>query len=983
MDGMIRATAVLLTLFTGFTGLVYQVTWQKYLATLLGSHSEATAAVLGIFLGGLSLGYWIFGAASVRWSNRAQAKGVAPRLLLSYGLIEASIGVYALAFPWLFDSAMSISYLLPHGHPLVGFASDVLLAALLIGPPAVLMGATIPILTQSLSRNLEDASRLHALVYGMNTAGAVAGALAAGFFLVPALGLNRVLLYTGVVNLVAGGLYVIIGVRPQSIDSEPAESEANNNPENVGAYLVVALLLGFAMMTMETTLIRLAGLSFGSSQFTFSMVVAAFVLCIAIGGLAVSIPRSIPHITVPIVYWLLGIALFALYPVMQRGPYWVYVLRSAFETSAAGFYAYYLLGFLSLLMVIGIPVLLSGAALPLLFHHLRREFGQLGSLAGRLYSWNTIGSLLGALIGGYALFFWFDLHHIYRIAVAAVFVAATMLTLRMYSIRPQFALVVLPILAALVFQPAWNPQLLSLGLFRGTRGLSYTYSGLDVFLSKHGYASYPISFYDDGPTTSVAVKDVEFQQTPSNSLVVNGKVDGNTVGDYKTMALLGIIPALMADRVESAFIVGFGTGMTAAELASIKSIERMVIAEISPSVIAADTRFSIANRNILKSPKVEVIRSDGYRALTRNEEKFDLIISQPSNPWVTGVEMLFSREFLELAKTRLSPGGVYAQWFQRYETDERTIEMVLRTYASVFEYVSVWDIGPGDMVLLGFNEIGPAIDQFRLVERAGWPDYRRVLEQCQIDSIPSLLAHESVPIGVIHAAKLEAPIHTLYHPRLSDAAGRAFFNGGSGHIPFTGGQQAAAIGSKNSLFRRYLKHSGGDLSDAERISVVRAICSINGPFCETALASWLHDAPDSAAFQSILAMTTSIKMGTPNPIDADRVARLSQFFEFESSETEATSEADASDLTTTYTKFFHHAFPFDPQIVLDVWSRCREEPISRAECERRLRSKQVEMLVSDVGMGVDLTTLLEKCESLRTVGVSCQEGRDNARLLLE
>ena len=130
-------------------------------------------------------------------------------------------------------------------------------------------------------------------------------------------------------------------------------------------------------------------------------------------------------------------------------------------------------------------------------------------------------------------------------------------------------------------------------------------------------------------------------------------------------------------------------------------------------------------------------------------------------------------------------------------------------------------------------------------------------------------------------------------------------------------------------------------------------------------------------------MMTSMKIGTPNPIDADRVARLSQFFELESSGTESISEADASDLTATYTKFFHHAFPFDPQIVLDVWSRCREEPVNRDECERRLRSNQEEMLVSDVGMNIDLATLLEKCESLRTVGFSCQEGRDNARLLLE
>ena len=192
---------LLLTVLTGFSGLVYEVTWQRYLATLLGSHSEATAAVLGLFLGGLAVGYSLFGVLTRRLVARAQAQGRAAPLLIVYGVVEASIGVFALIFPVLFSAVQALSFRIPHGSAGLGFALDVGLSALLVLPPAILMGGTIPILTQALARSLEDATRFHALVYAFNTAGAFAGALAAGYWLVPSLGLVGVLHWMGGINL--------------------------------------------------------------------------------------------------------------------------------------------------------------------------------------------------------------------------------------------------------------------------------------------------------------------------------------------------------------------------------------------------------------------------------------------------------------------------------------------------------------------------------------------------------------------------------------------------------------------------------------------------------------------------------------------------------------------------------------------------------------------------------------------------------------
>ncbi|MDJ0790214.1 MAG: fused MFS/spermidine synthase [Myxococcota bacterium] len=430
---MIRPIALLLTVLTGFSGLVYQVTWQKCLATLLGSHSEATAAVLGIFLGGLSVGYSLFGRITRRFVEQAEAEGRPPRLLLLYGVVEAGIGLWALAFLPLLQVVQALSLTLPDTAPGLGFAIDVLLTVLLIGPPTVCMGGTIPILTQALARSLDDATRVHAWIYAFNTGGAFVGALSAGFVLVPVLGLQGVLHAMGVVNLAAGAVFLVLGLRARGGTALPAE-EGEARIEGFALYGLVAMLLGFAMMSIQTVLIRLGGLSFGASHFTFAMVVSVYVLCLAIGGFAVSLLPRIRPIHLVASTWLLGASFLLLYLPLDDAPYYAHTLRVLFRDSEAGFYPYYLSAFVGVLFAIGIPVILSGASLPLLFDHLRGQVGDLGAIAGRLYSLNTLGNLLGALLGGYALLFWVDLDDVYRLGVLSVGISAALLTVRLYGL---------------------------------------------------------------------------------------------------------------------------------------------------------------------------------------------------------------------------------------------------------------------------------------------------------------------------------------------------------------------------------------------------------------------------------------------------------------------------------------------------------------------------------------------------------------------
>jgi spermidine synthase len=980
---MSRAIALLLTALTGFSGLVYEVGWQKYLATLLGSHSEATATVLAIFLGGLSLGYQIFGRVTRRLVERAERQGAPPRLLLFYGGLEAGIGVYVMLFPTLFESVRAISYAFPHGAAGFGFAVDVALSAALIGPPSVLMGGTIPVLTQALARSLADATRFHAFVYAFNTFGAFIGALAAGFYLVPRLGLVQVMYAMGAINLSAGATFALLGLRARSVvDLRESLDEAAPRVTGFSSYAVVALLVGFAMMALQTTVIRVAGLSFGSSQFTFSVVVAVFVMCIALGSFAVSAMSRIRPAVLIWNQWALALFLLALYPLLGFAPYWAQRLRAIFRDDATAFYPYQALCFLAVLFVVGPPVVLSGASLPLLFHHLRRQAGHLGDLAGTLYSWNTVGSLLGALLGGYVLFFWLDLHHIYRIAVAALLLAAAIVSLRVRSLRvvdagwlPLLLLVVLGLL------PSWDPSVLTLGLFRERQPFATKYSGSDGAerlaerLGEHAR----LVFYDDDPTTTVSVRvHTHGDGKDSVSIATGGKVDGDTRWDNQTMRLVAVLPAMMADQLERSFVIGYGTGLTVGELASFPSMREVTVAEISRGVIRAAPFFDRASRGASVDSKVRIVNSDAYRALMRSDGQFDVIVSEPSNPWVTGVEMLFSREFLEAAKSRLSPGGVYAQWIHQYEIDDGSLELVLRTYASVYDHVAVWTSLSADLLLLGFNNTGSGMDHFRLRQRTQEPHFAASLARSGLNGFAALLAHELVPLGVIHAAHLEGPIHTLLHPRLNDMAGRAFFRDATANLPFTGAGEAAQEGARHSMLRGYVASLGGHLPEQERAELVAEACRFRKKVCTVLLAAWQRDDPASLALQRAIAAAEPLLAADPgSPTRLEEIASL--FPDGSPAPSETTTPRFSNRITDEFTSLYHHGAPFDPEKLLGVWGRCREAAVPTSNCQKDLERAREQFPLEEEG---ELRKRLPSCSNAGVIGQTCQEGLSRVQRML-
>jgi spermidine synthase len=310
-----------------------------------------------------------------------------------------------------------------------------------------------------------------------------------------------------------------------------------------GALALVALLAGFAMMTLQTTANRVGALSLGASPFTFSMVVAMFVLGIALGSLTISRLRRIPRSALPLSQWSLVACLLVLEPWVQDAPYWAHRLRLGFGVSDADFLPFHAAVFAATFAVLALPLALSGAMLPLLFHTLREQAESLGRVAGALYAWNTLGSLLGALLGGYLLFFWFDLEHLYRLTVVALALAATLLSVRFVPRARRASGLALAGTALLcLVLPQWPTDKLSAGLFRVRTALPASHSGADALaeVKRSGLGSDFVLFYDDDPTGSIAVHRLS---QGSLAIVSNGKVDGNIPRDSTTQALIGLLPA--------------------------------------------------------------------------------------------------------------------------------------------------------------------------------------------------------------------------------------------------------------------------------------------------------------------------------------------------------------------------------------------------------------------------------------------------------
>ncbi len=756
---------------------MFQNTWHRYLVYLLGSQSEATATIIAVFLGGMSAGYFLYGRLS-RVFHRS--------LFKLYGVTEFAIGIWAIFSPKLY-TALS-------GVPISYFWQEIGVTLCFLVPPTLLMGGTIPVLTQALSSDLQSATRTHSTLYGLNTLGAAGGCLIAGFYLLPSFGLPMTLIGGGMVNVFVG--LIFYGMKPtdrleaavSTSTVKSKDADASKQVSKVGWLWVVAFIAGFVTIGLETLLIRLVGLSAGSSTFSFSLIVAIFILCIALGGLLVSRLKSLPPGSLN---WLLligGLSLLALYNSIEAWPYYFHVLRTFFSSNAETFWVFQIVLGAALTLILLIPISLSGAVLPLCFHYSKRNMDALGADTGKLYALNTLGCVFGALLGGFYLLYWLDMNQVFFFLICLVQVSLLISlanTRRMVGKRILTVLVagVLIFTALLGRQPLWDKEYFGVGLFRTVKKIPSTFSGYRK--NKHPL---PFFFLQDGPTATVSVFKFGFEDRREIglSIVVNGKVDSNThplMADYLTIQLLGHMPVLLAEKPENVAVIGFGTGVTAGAVGQYGEVKNVDVVELNPMVLKAAPWFEPFNYRLLENPKIQLHNVDAFRFFRNRNAAYDVVISEPSNPWMMGVANLFSRDFYQLAHQSLAQKGVFFQWIHGYSLSRETFLLIMNTFQSVFEHLYLFKFNVFDYGLLGTKEPLSKNDLLNLEKRLELEKDNQAIRDIGLTDVEQYLALERMGEEDIGYLTKGRGLHTLENPKLGYWAAVDFFSRANARMP--------------------------------------------------------------------------------------------------------------------------------------------------------------------------------------------------------
>lgn len=763
---MIYILSLSFVFLTGMTGLIYQVTWQRYLATFLGSHALATSLVIAVFFLAMSLGYYVIGKYSQRLLKNQ---------ILLYGIIEILIGAYGLISPDYF-AILNQYFQQVYSSHFVELANSLLLTILFIGLPTFLMGGTIPVLTQGLVKEFETSHRIHALIYAINTFGAFLGTLIAGFYLIEAHGLPMTIMYASLINLSIGlGCWLLVRITGRLFEGIHGQTHTSENPlpqKLRGALYGISFLSGFYVFSIENILIRMAGISLGSSVYTYSLIVAAFIFAIAVGSSLLGLFRKIDNFIMLIwVQGLLALTTIGLYLSIPLWPHYFNRVRNLVYPTDINLSFYWLLITLSFLLILLIPVGLMGMNLPLLFNFLKDKKYNLSSVVGRVYSVNCLGCFFGTLLGGYYLFHFFSAETIFKLSIFFIFLTLLPISLLIPSTywkqSLRWALGFGTVL--ILWLPTWSPQSLSPGYFMfglTPVGVSsykeYMDSTRQVETNTYLFSQF------DADTYVNVIKD----QHGELAFYVNGKPDAHTKTDHTVRSVNALLPLSLAPEVKNVFVIGLGTGLSTGLLTAFDDVHFVQTVELSQGVIDSLPYFSDYNHKLESQPeKYQILLGDAYKVLKSQNRTYDLIISEPSNPWISGVEKLYSVEFLTQARARLTPQGVYSQWFPLFDMDNLSLASIIKTFQSVFPWVTVWSSAGDAIIVLAANQPLKAWPD-QLISR--FNNQPQIYKDLDFHTPFSILGRQLIaPAASMAIAQSGAPIHSLENPILAFRAGRA------------------------------------------------------------------------------------------------------------------------------------------------------------------------------------------------------------------
>jgi predicted membrane-bound spermidine synthase len=689
---------IVLLVFTasGFAGLIYESVWSHYLKLFLGHAAYAQTLVLAIFMGGMALGAWGCSRISAGWRD----------LLFAYAIIEALIGLAALAFHAVFNAATAYAFdqIIPAiGNPAAVQAFKWTFAAALILPQSVLLGMTFPLLTAGVVR-LRPGRSGHAIamLYFTNSLGAGVGVLASGFYFIPAAGLPGTLIASGIINLVVAAAVILLPRRPAASGvAFQAEKTAVLSAESRGRVrllLIVAALTGASSFMYEIGWIRMLALVLGSSTHAFELMLSAFILGLAFGGLWVRKRIDATGDTMRLLGFVqlaMGIAALATLPVYGGSFYAMQWLVNSLSPTEGGYAAFNVVSHAIALAVMFPAAFCAGMTLPLITATLLR-LGSGERAIGQVYAANTAGSIIGVLAAVHLGMPLLGVKGLI-IAGAAIDLALAVILLSAVPGRLRKVYATAAVAASLV---------LVLGAIFGVK-LDAHHMASGVF--RHGVLigpdRYKLVSHEDGKTTTVSVTT----QDTIFSLRNNGKSDGSLnskgdpTGDEVTMALMGALPIMMMPDARRVANIGFGTGLTAQALLASDRLEILDTIEIEPAVVRAASLFRPLNARAFDDPRSRVHIEDAKTFFSSHQVRYDVIVSEPSNPWVSGVAGLFSAEFYQHARRHLKEGGLFVQWVQLYEFSPQLLASAVEALRPAFSDYVIYLANDGDLIFVAAN----------------------------------------------------------------------------------------------------------------------------------------------------------------------------------------------------------------------------------------------------------------------------------------
>ena len=762
---------------SGAAGLLLEVVWSKYLSLLLGNSIHGVATVVAAFLGGLGLG----AAMGGRWASRVRDP------LRAYGILEGAVAVLGLSSPLAYAAARPVfaelnALLMGQGEIFLLVRFLVLFAALLI--PTCAMGATLPLVVSHFARRDPDgAGPQVARLYAINTAGAVIGVAAAGFLAIPALGLWKTAALAAAIDLAVAAAMIFrrpstpaprearAASREIAPAGEPTAAGATSGAPRAAAPVFASLILpafavsGFTAILYEIAWTRILTVPFGGMVYAFSAILAIYLAGIALGAAVAS--RILRAVRAPVaLFGILQIALAAsaafgahLY---ERLPHWqAEVLARAGESTES-----LLWGEAWITVRLIFPAcLVLGALFPTAVAIRRRRLGDAGASVGSVYAANTMGSILGSIATAFFLIPWIGT--LQAVLVAAIINAALGIVAILTSearplVRTAGALAAAAGVAAfaLLATPSWNPERMSLGLVRLLRahwfgGASIAHrmidrTGKDESLEK-------LVFYKEGRVAAVTVVDMGERR----ALIINGKTDATTgVGeDMAQQVMVGQLPLLMRPEAASVCVVGYGSGVTTHAVLT-HPVRNVLTIELEGAVVEAAPLFEASAGRPAEDPRSRILIEDAGTYLRSTRDRYDAIISEPSNLWIAGMADLFTRDFYRTAGSKLRPGGVFCQWVQTYQTSPATIRTVFRTLVTRFPHGQLFFIDKtGDLVILA-SDAPMGLDLDRLAAAMARPDVARDLERVGVSSLPDLLRYYRGTLERIAREAGAGPVNT-------------------------------------------------------------------------------------------------------------------------------------------------------------------------------------------------------------------------------